>query len=346
MSARAAHKNWKSAVRVLNVVIGLVVLGAWFVNFAPQYIGGPATYAIVDGVSMEPEYHTGDLVIAKSESSYAIGDLIVYANKTGYIIHRIVAGNSTGGWKTQGDHNTWIDGWVVKDNQILGQVHFGIGQVGTWFNWVIAHPWQFATIAALLALIPYLPLRRRHLSPALVQALRFSQKDAAAPGRTKADYIVMYISLFSTVLTLGVVAFMYSKQTLFTIPGFVILTGLWAMGLFTYFFIHRMYDGWGVTEPAKSLFALSGMTHSVDLFPHLEGKVYATQSAIELRNIAEKYRLPILHHFDAASHQHAYLVITQSHGSFFWIPLVPDQWHEVIGHSVDRIGSDIRLLEV
>lgn len=346
MSTRSARIFAKNAVRVLNVIIGLAVLAMWFLNFAPRYLGGPATYAIVNGVSMEPAFHTGDLVIAKSEDSYAIGDLIVYANKTGYIIHRIVAGNSVGGWKTQGDHNSWIDNWVVQDDQILGQVLYGVGAVGGWFDWAMSHPFHFAAIAALLVLIPYLPHRGKRFNRTLVDALRKARKDPKAAGRTKADYVVMYVSLFSTVITLGVVAFMYAQQVLFTIPGLIILVGLWAMGLFTFFFIHRMYDGWGVTEPDKSLFALSGMTYSVEFFPHLDGKVFSASSVIELRNIAEKYRLPVLHHFDPVSNQHAFLVVTEGHGSYFWIPLVPDKEHEFIGHTVDGIGREVRHSKV
>jgi signal peptidase len=346
MGTRVAHKKWKNAARVLNIIIGISLIGTWYINFAPTYLGGPATYALVDGVSMQPMFFTGDLIIAKARSDYAINDLIVYANNSGYVIHRIVAGNSIGGWVTKGDHNSWIDNWVVREDQILGEAQYSIGHVGIWFTWASAHPLLFASLVALLALLPYLPRHRKHLDKILVESLRFARKDPKEGGRTKTDYVVMYMTLLSTVTTLGVVVFLYAMKSLFTVLGFVILAGLWAMGLFTYFYIHRLYDGWGVIEPAKSLYALSGMTYSVDLFPHLEGKMRSTESAIELRTIAENYRLPVLHHYDSESRQHAFLVITEGHGNYYWIPQVSDQSREMLGHSIDGVGTGILLLKV
>ena len=81
---------------------------------------------MVDGHSMEPLLHQGDLVIARRARSYALGDLVVtrVAASKGvhsHVIHRLVSGDAESGWKTQGDSDSWIDPWVVPQTAITGR---------------------------------------------------------------------------------------------------------------------------------------------------------------------------------------------------------------------------------
>ena len=72
------------------VMIGLVVF-AW-----PTQWGGKTTYIVVRGTSMEPSFHTGDIVIARATDDHQVGDILVYAVPDGstgagkLIMHRLI----------------------------------------------------------------------------------------------------------------------------------------------------------------------------------------------------------------------------------------------------------------
>ena len=55
-------------------------------------VTGTVRIAVVEGVSMEPTFHTGDMVFLKKVSPWAIkdGDIVVYSRGTKYIIHRVI----------------------------------------------------------------------------------------------------------------------------------------------------------------------------------------------------------------------------------------------------------------
>ena len=61
----------------VQIVLTLAVLGFWFFELRPQSLGGPASYALVSGKSMEPVYHTGDVVIVHRHARYHIGQIVV-----------------------------------------------------------------------------------------------------------------------------------------------------------------------------------------------------------------------------------------------------------------------------
>ncbi len=47
---------------------------------------------MINGISMEPNYHTGDLVLVRQASDYQVGDMVTYhdAQMNANIIHRII----------------------------------------------------------------------------------------------------------------------------------------------------------------------------------------------------------------------------------------------------------------
>src|SRR5205823_5564334 len=58
-----------STVRWLGALIALVaVAGLWYV-LAPGKLGGSHEYAVIDGTSMNPKLHAGDLVLLHPASS-------------------------------------------------------------------------------------------------------------------------------------------------------------------------------------------------------------------------------------------------------------------------------------
>lgn len=55
-------------------------------------LGIPSLFAVVEGRSMEPILHTGDLVLIlpRKPENIHVGDVVVYKKNVGYVIHRVV----------------------------------------------------------------------------------------------------------------------------------------------------------------------------------------------------------------------------------------------------------------
>lgn len=69
-------------------------------------------FAAVSGKSMEPLFHTGDLVILIKRDDLREGDIIVFRLGNSYVIHRIIHVYEHGGYKcyiTKGDNNPLPD---------------------------------------------------------------------------------------------------------------------------------------------------------------------------------------------------------------------------------------------
>ena len=59
-------------------LLSLILLVAGYFLLAPTQLGGAVTYVIVDGNSMEPNFHLGDLVLLRTKASYQVGDAVAY----------------------------------------------------------------------------------------------------------------------------------------------------------------------------------------------------------------------------------------------------------------------------
>ena len=111
---------------VASGVLLLVVLAGWALVLRPQALGGPAGYVLVSGTSMEPKYHTGDMVLVIRQSAYRVGDVIAYRVPKGdvaagaQVIHRIIGGDGTRGFVVQGDNRSAPDVWRPKNEDIVG----------------------------------------------------------------------------------------------------------------------------------------------------------------------------------------------------------------------------------
>ncbi len=98
------------AGQLLAALVVALLLGAYGVA---AYYG--AGFAIVEGASMEPLLHTGDLVLLskKSASEIEVGDIVVFKWGNRYVIHRVVYKyQSESGeycFVTKGDNNALPD---------------------------------------------------------------------------------------------------------------------------------------------------------------------------------------------------------------------------------------------
>jgi len=98
----------------------------WAQYLRPQSLGGNTGYVLVSGASMEPRYHTGDLVVVERKAVYRPGDVIAYRVPKGdpmagaQVIHRIIGGDARHGFVVRGDNRTAPDVWRPKPRDIVG----------------------------------------------------------------------------------------------------------------------------------------------------------------------------------------------------------------------------------
>ena len=112
----------RAALAALTVLAFLF----WAQYLRPQTLGGNAGYVLVSGKSMEPHYHTGDLVLVLRQPSYHVGDIVAYRVPQGdamagaQVIHRIIGGDGAHGFVVQGDNRTAPDVWRPKTSDVVG----------------------------------------------------------------------------------------------------------------------------------------------------------------------------------------------------------------------------------
>lgn len=144
----------------------------WVFALRPVGLGGPATYVIVAGRSMEPTHRTGDLVIARTERNYRVGDVVAFrvpdagTSEGPVVIHRIVGGDADDGYVLQGDNKDEPDIWRPRPNDILGRAWVEVPGVGL----VLAAARSPLALAALAAMFAFLavaatPARRDPSQP-------------------------------------------------------------------------------------------------------------------------------------------------------------------------------------
>jgi len=142
-------KTWHFPAVVSNLILAVSLLAIW-VAFAPARLGGKVAYVIVNGISMEPGYHLGDLTIMRKAASYQVGDVVTYrdAKMQAYVIHRII-GVEQNQYVLQGDNNSWIDAYRPTNEEIIGKLWIYIPKLGKMFKWLRA-PLNMALTIGLL----------------------------------------------------------------------------------------------------------------------------------------------------------------------------------------------------
>lgn len=159
---RARRLALRRAVRFGGWALMAAIVVAWALLFRPQFLGGPAAYVMVSGMSMEPTLHNGDLVIAHRHERYRVGDKVVYRVPKGdtgagsLIIHRIVGGSAASGWIVKGDNKDIPDLWRPKGDEVVGSMWASVPGAGTLLAYAMS-PFALAMICTLLALFIGLP---------------------------------------------------------------------------------------------------------------------------------------------------------------------------------------------
>jgi signal peptidase I len=129
-------KSGRIPTIVTNLILVVSLMATWL-TFAPARLGGKVSYVIVNGISMEPRYHLGDLTIMRKAAMYHVGDVVTYrdAEMNAYVIHRII-GVDQNHYILQGDNNSWIDAYRPTNEEIIGKLWIYIPKLGKIFKWL------------------------------------------------------------------------------------------------------------------------------------------------------------------------------------------------------------------
>ncbi|MGC8847858.1 MAG: signal peptidase I [Conexivisphaera sp.] len=113
----------------------------------------------VEGISMPPVLHTGDLALVAptSVSSVPLGDVIVYRSPMDiFVIHRVIERGS-GYVVVKGDNNPFPDPWDVTNSMLVGRVFAVVDYLG----YMALPPYTYSIALALVVLYAaYLACRR------------------------------------------------------------------------------------------------------------------------------------------------------------------------------------------
>ena len=143
--------------------IGTLLLFAALVLLWPAKLGGSVTYVVTHGISMQPDFHTGDLAITRAAGDYQVGDVVAYRSETLHttVLHRIVARDGER-YVFKGDNNSWQDPEHPRRDQLLGKLWVHVPKVGSALHW-LATPLHAGLLGAglLLALGGETERRRR-----------------------------------------------------------------------------------------------------------------------------------------------------------------------------------------
>jgi signal peptidase len=128
----------------------------------PSQWGGGTTYVVVKGTSMQPNFHTGDIVIARETDDHHIGDVLVYAVPEGnngagkLIMHRLKSIDDQGRYVIQGDNRDEPDQFDVGPEDVVGVARIHVPKVGM-ATQILGQWWFIALLVALFAFLKLWP---------------------------------------------------------------------------------------------------------------------------------------------------------------------------------------------
>ena len=119
-------------------LVGWVLLVAAAFLLWPASLGGRMTYVVTTGTSMEPLFSAGDLAVLRAGDDYRPGDVVAYesAELDRLVLHRIVERRADG-LVFQGDNNDFVDGEVLPDSQVRGELLLRVPGVGPAVSWLL-----------------------------------------------------------------------------------------------------------------------------------------------------------------------------------------------------------------
>jgi signal peptidase I len=129
------------------IIVAVLVFAAGIV-----LVSGQAAVVITHGVSMNPVYYQGDLVIVARASTYSVGEIAAYnlPGKDEVALHRIIGGSGEG-FIFKGDNNQSVDPLRPRGDELAGRAVFHVPQGGLWLKTLTSPPILGVLAFALLA---------------------------------------------------------------------------------------------------------------------------------------------------------------------------------------------------
>lgn len=126
----------RPTLSALGFVAALAVCGA----VLAAGLAGPLTVVVTHGVSMEPTYTAGDVVVVRKAPTYAVDDIAAYHSPMldQVVLHRIVD-TADDGFVLSGDNNSWLDPERFTGDELLGTAWVHVPKVGLLARWLQAH---------------------------------------------------------------------------------------------------------------------------------------------------------------------------------------------------------------
>jgi signal peptidase len=160
----------RRARQILVTAAFVAVVVAWAVFLRPQYVGGSAGYVTVSGTSMEPELHTGDIVLVRRRESYRVGDVVAYRVPAGepaagrVVIHRIIGGSASAGYVMRGDNRDSNDIWRPHPADVVGKQQVTVPGAGRAAGALLS-PFGLGLLAGSATIVLLLPGKERQERP-------------------------------------------------------------------------------------------------------------------------------------------------------------------------------------
>ena len=184
--------------------VGIILIAALWILFAPTKIGGGISYVVVNGNSMEPSFHVGDLILAREQNVYSVDELVVYQHpRIGYVFHRIIDKDFEGAFILKGDNNSWEDTYRPMPEEVVGRLWLHIPKLGKIMQ-RLRSPFAFAMLIlgfivfALIFVFPKENKKRR----------RNTRKPITVSASMKTEEKLLFLVLIVVgMFVLGLVAF-------------------------------------------------------------------------------------------------------------------------------------------
>ncbi len=299
---RRIRRHWFSFISLL------LVIATWYLTIGPSTIGGPVTYAVVSGTSMEPELFTGDLVITRSQSEYQLGDTVLIEVMGGFVIHDIIW-QSEGQIRTRGVNNPTDDTWTIPVTKILGKKEIVLPGVGGFLVYLRDNPLALGLMAALLAVILLFEPRRKKPSERLEQTLQYAEKEMPQHSRNIIDavltglFVLSAISLLSTGILLANRTNLYPRVLLSLVGVMVSVIAFEIIG-------NWVLNGRDLAEPYRSIEVFRNRLLRIDATTRIPGPTVPVKSAKELLVFSQVAKSPVLHLVSDSGDDHKFFVIT------------------------------------
>jgi signal peptidase I len=134
------------------IAAALVALAGLIAVAGIALVSGQMAVVVTHGVSMNPVYYQGDLVVVARAPSYSVGEIAAYnlPGKDEVALHRIVGGDPAA-FVFKGDNNQSIDPLTPGSGQLVGRAVLHIAQGGVCLERLTCPPVLGLAAFALLA---------------------------------------------------------------------------------------------------------------------------------------------------------------------------------------------------